>query len=347
MGSQCGGINMRTLKTSFFLFAVCLSGLVLGCSVPVSKIAQAQNGDPVLVGAGDISSCRQQQDDATANLLDGIEGTVFTLGDNVYPDGTLDEFKECYEPAWGRHKARTRPAPGNHDYHSTGAPGYYAYFGEAASPLDTNCTDNCKGYYAYNLGDWHIIVLNSENEMTEDSAQVQWLRNDLAANQSNCTLAYWHKPRFSSGSSHGSNPKTAPFWKALYEYGADLVLNGHDHDYERFAPQNPDGEADPQRGIREFVVGTGGANVHPFGTIQPNSEVRNSDTWGVLRLTLHPTRYDWQFIPVAGQTFTDAGSADCVGIDTGPTHTPTPTATPDAPGGGDQEQRIFLPGISQ
>jgi hypothetical protein len=271
-----------------------------------------------LVGAGDISNCNRTQDEATAQLLDSIAGTVFTLGDNVYPDGTLTEFNNCYDPTWGRHKNRTHPTVGNHDYHTSGAAGYYSYFGAAASPLDTNCTSNCKGYYSYNLGAWHIIVLNSEIAHNAGSPQEQWLRANLAAHQSVCTLAYWHKPRFSSGK-HGSILSVQPFWQALYDYGADVVLSGHDHLYERFALQNPSGQADPNRGIREFVVGTGGAGLYSFPTIEANSEVRNNTTWGVLKLTLHSTSYDWEFIPVAGQSFTDAGSANCVSA--GPTST--------------------------
>ncbi len=258
-----------------------LSGLVLGSSAPLPEPTLAQTAAPVLVGAGDIANCNRTQDESTAQLLDGIAGTVVTLGDNAYPDGTLAQFNDCYAPTWGRHKDRTRPAPGNHDYHTTGAAGYYTYFGPAASPLDTNCTSNCKGYYSYDLGAWHIIALNSEIAHDANSAQVEWLRADLAAHQSVCTLAYWHKPRFSSGR-HGNNASVQPFWQALYDYGADVVLNGHDHTYERFALQNPSGGADPTRGIREFVVGTGGAGLYSFPTIQANSEVRNNTTWGVL-----------------------------------------------------------------
>jgi 3',5'-cyclic AMP phosphodiesterase CpdA len=294
-----------------------LAGLALASPLPLPETALAQTADPVFVGAGDISGCNQTQDESTAQLLDGMAGTVFTLGDNVYPDGTLAQFNDCYGPTWGRHKARTRPAPGNHDYHTAGAAGYYTYFGAAASPLDTKCTSNCKGYYSYNLGAWHIIALNSEVAHGAGSAQEQWLRADLAAHPNTCTLAYWHKPRFSSGN-HGNNTGVQPFWQALYEYGADVVLNGHDHTYERFAPQTPAGQADPTRGMREFVVGTGGAGLYPFPTIRPNSQVRNNTTWGVLKLTLHATSYDWEFIPVAGQTFTDVGSANCVGAGPAP-----------------------------
>jgi len=315
------------IKNYFFLFAI-LSGLVLGSSFPLPTTALAQTADPVFVGAGDIADCSRTQDESTAQLLDSIPGTVFTLGDDAYPDGTLAQFNDCFGPTWGRHKNRTRPVPGNHEYHTTGAAGYYTYFGAAASPLDTNCTSDCKGYYSYNLGAWHIIALNSEIDHTTGSVQEKWLRADLAANQSMCTLAYWHKPRFSSGN-HGNNSGVQPFWQALYDYRADVVLSGHDHTYERFAPQNPTGQADPTRGIREFVVGTGGRSLYPFPNIQPNSEVRNNTTWGVLKLTLHATSYNWEFVPIAGQTFTDAGSGNCVSTagQTTPTTTRTPTAT--------------------
>ena len=299
-----------------FLFAlVILSGLLPGGSFSRSENIKAQAADPILVGAGDIANCgpNSTRDSATANLLDNIPGTVFTLGDNAYPDGTLAQFTSCYGPTWGRHKARTRPTAGNHDYHVTGAGGYYTYFGKRASPLDTNCTSNCRGYYSYNLGAWHIIALNSEIDHSLGSPQERWLRADLAANRSVCTLAYWHKPLFSSGQ-HGNIRGVKPFWDALYAYGADVVLSGHDHLYERFAPQTPAGQASPDRGIREFVVGTGGSILYRFSQIRANSEVRNNRTWGVLKLTLHPTSYSWEFVPIAGQTFTDAGSADCVNL---------------------------------
>jgi len=331
---------MKLIQHSFIVlvFAVLFSGLGLGSSFPLPESALAQTSDPVFVGAGDIANCGRTQDESTAQLLDGIAGTVFTLGDNAYPDGTLTEFNNCYDPTWGRHKDRTRPSAGNHDYHPAGASGYYTYFGAAASPLDNNCTSNCKGYYSYNLGAWHIIALNSEISHNAGSAQEQWLRADLAANQSVCTLAYWHKPRFSSGM-HGNIPSVQTFWQALYDYGADVVLSGHDHTYERFAPQNPNGQADSSRGIREFIAGTGGAALYPFPSIQPNSQVRNNNTYGVLKLTLHATSYDWQFVPIAGQTFTDSGSGNCVGgggpdptatrtPTSGPTATRTPTSTP-------------------
>jgi hypothetical protein len=207
-------------------------------------------GSVVFVGAGDIASCSSSGDEATASVLDNIAGTVFTLGDNVYDNGTVAEYNNCYAPqtTWGRHKARTRPSPGNHDYYTAGAAGYYGYFGAAAG-------DPAKGYYSYDLGDWHIIALNSNIDHTTGSAQELWLRGDLAANTKSCTLAYWHHARFSSGLEHGNDLGVQPFWQALYDYNADVILSGHDHDYERFAPQTPTGVADATRGIREFSVG--------------------------------------------------------------------------------------------
>jgi len=287
------------------------SGLALENPFLTPGTVLAQTADPVLVGAGDIAGCSWTQDESTAQLLDGISGTVFTLGDNTYPNSALTEFNDCYGPTWGRHKDRTRPSPGNHDYNTAGAEGYYTYFGSAASPLDTNCSSNCLGYYSYDLGAWHIIALNSEIPHGVGTTQEQWLRADLAANQSACTLAYWHKPRFGSGF-HGNNTGFQPFWQALYDYEADVVLNGHEHIYERYALQDPNGQADPTKGIREFVVGTGGTGLNKtLSGPQPNTEVLNNTSHGVLKLTLHATSYDWEFIPIAGQTFTDSGSAAC------------------------------------
>lgn len=273
----------------------------------ILKSDPAPGSHPVFVGAGDIADCSDLNDEATAQLLDGISGTVFTLGDNAYDRGTATDFADCYDPTWGRHKARTRPSVGNHDYYTSGASGYFNYFGAAAG-------DPSQGYYSYDLGTWHMVVINSNcmdiGGCGAGSAQEQWLRADLAAHPTLCTLAYWHSPRFSSGE-HGSLSATKPIWQALYDYNADVVLSGHDHDYERFAPQDPNGAADPARGIREFVVGTGGRHLRPFRKPIANSQVRNASTFGVLKMTLSPTGYTWQFIPVAGQTFTDTGSATC------------------------------------
>jgi len=312
---------------NMLLIALAVSGGLAVGGFVLLETAQAQVAEATLIGASDIASCSYDRDESTAQLLDVIPGTVVTMGDNVYPSGSPDQFNNCYESTWGRHKDRTRPSPGNHGYGTAGAAGYYTYFGAAASPLEPNCTSNCKGYYSYDLGAWHIIALNSEIALGAGSPQEQWLRADLAANPNSCTLAYWHKPRFSSGT-HGNNASLQAIWQALYDFGADVVLNGHDHTYERFAPQSPTGQAEPTRGIRQFVVGTGGASLYSFPSIRPNSEMRNNTAWGVLRLTLRLTGYDWEFVPIAGQTFTDTGSADCV--TSGPTPTSAPTLIPSA-----------------
>jgi hypothetical protein len=304
--------------------SICLTGfLLLGCvpspgQVPATTEPQTLTPtgstpgtpfpleDPVLVGAGDIARCTSTSDEATANLLDSIPGTVYTTGDNAYEDGTVAEFANCYDPSWGRHKARTYPSVGNHDYLTKGAVGYFDYFGLAAGDPD-------KGYYSYELGTWHIIVLNSQcgqvGGCNAGSPQYTWLQQDLQTHENLCTLAYYHIPIFSSGGRTNNNMKQ--IYALLYDRNVEVILNGHDHIYERFAPQDPNGLADPSRGIREFIVGTGGANHTSITTIQPNSEVRNADTFGVLKLTLHPDSYDWQFIPVAGKTFSDSGTTIC------------------------------------
>lgn len=274
-----------------------------------SKITVTADGPPsILIGAGDIADCTDLAGaEATAKLLDQNPGTVMAVGDLAYPDGTRENF-ECYDKTWGRFKARTRPAVGNHEFHSTSAAFYFQYFGDVAG----NSKD---GFYSYQLGDWHIIVLNSEcaevSGCNAGSREEKWLRADLTAHPAACTLAYFHKPLFSSGAKHGDDPELKPLWQALYDANADVVVGGHDHDYERFALQDPNGKADAKRGIREFVAGTGGKNQRPFGDPHPNSEVRNADAFGVLKLTLHANGYDWQFIPEAGKTFTDSGSGVC------------------------------------
>jgi calcineurin-like phosphoesterase family protein len=291
----------------FFLSAACL--ISLGSAPGDHAVASsADESIAVLVGAGDIADCKDITGaEATAELLEKISGTVIAVGDLAYPDGSKENFK-CYDKTWGRVKSRTRPAPGNHEFHSSGATPYFDYFGSAAGDPKT-------GYYSYELGAWHIIALNSECKdvggCEAGSPQEKWLRADLAAHPVACTLAYWHKPLFSSGSAHGNDLTVKPLWQALYEANADVIIGGHDHDYERFAPQTPDGLADSARGIREFVVGTGGKNHRRFGEAKPNSEVRDATAFGVLKLTLRPKGYNWQFIPEAGKNFTDSGSGTC------------------------------------
>jgi acid phosphatase type 7 len=271
--------------------------------------ARTPSPAPVVVAAGDIAACYSKGDEATAELLVDIEGTVLTLGDNVYPDGTAANFEECYEPSWGEFEGRTEPVPGNHEYHTEGAAEYFDYFGEAAG-------DPGRGYYSYDLGSWHLVALNSNcgeiGGCDASSPQVRWLKEDLAANEEEaCTLAYFHHPLFASGNYRPGVDEVKPLWDALHAANADVVLNGHDHNYERFAPQDPEGRADPERGIREFVVGTGGDSLYEIESPVKNLEVYNDDAFGVLQLTLRPSKYDWEFVPVAGKSFTDSGSQSC------------------------------------
>ncbi len=265
-----------------------------------------------LVAAGDIAECGIGGDEATAALVENLPGTVAALGDLAYPDGKLDEFNNCYGPSWGRFKTRTRPAPGNHEYEygGTNGVGYFAYWGAVAG-------NPAQGWYSYDLGAWHVVSLNSNCDFVggcqAGSAQEAWLRADLAAHKKKCTLAYWHHPMFSAYVGAREADMMRPFWQALYDANADVVLSGHAHDYQRFAPQNPAGSADSARGIREFVVGTGGnQNFHAIDDpLTPNLQSSISGVWGVLELDLWSKRYDWQFHPVAGQTFTDSGSTAC------------------------------------
>jgi hypothetical protein len=312
-------------RRSFYAL-VCFACLMLGV-VPLLD-ARAAGSVATLVGAGDIAGCRSVQDAATAKLVESIPGQVFTLGDNAYSNGSAKEFANCYNPTWGRFKNRTRPTPGNHDYFTAHAAGYFNYFGAAAG-------DRTKGYYSYNVGAWHVIVLNSNcwavGGCGAGSPQEKWLRADLAASKAACTVAMWHHPRFSSGRNHGSDPATAAFWSALYQYGAELVLAGHDHVYERFAPQRPNAVADPAFGLRALNVGTGGIGHYSFGQLAVNSQVRNSGAFGVLKLTLRDGSYDWKFVPVPGKTFTDSGTGSCHGRPPAPPKPPATTTTTKAP----------------
>jgi hypothetical protein len=284
-------------------------GAGLACLL-VAAPAAAQRAPQVakVLAAGDVASCSSSGDEQTANLLDRLPGTILALGDLAYSDGTHEEFAQCYHPSWGRHKARTRPVPGNHEYETADADGYFSYFGAAAGNPDL-------GYYSYKLGSWLVVALNSNcaeiGGCGRSSPQGRWLSEQLAANPTTCTLAYWHHPRFSSSENHGSSTLTRDLWAILMENGADVVLQGHDHDYERFAPQDADGNPSPL-GIRSFVVGTGGRSHYGFDDPEPNSEARDDTSYGVLELTLRPVSYDWRFVPVQGHTFTDSGSASCV-----------------------------------
>jgi acid phosphatase type 7 len=308
-----------------------------GGAVPVSAAGSSPSptpsptaGAPVIAAAGDIAcdpansrfnggrgvttTCRQL---AVSNLLVGGHfAAVLALGDTQYNCGSFAAFMGSYDLSWGRVKSITRPVVGNHEYLTSGggtgcdgsnanAAGYFEYFGAAAgSPT--------RGYYSFNVGAWHLIALNSNcgnaGGCSRTSPQGQWLAADLAAHRNECTLAYWHIPLFSSGGR--ANAETRPFWQQLYAAHADVILDGHDHIYERFAPQTPAGTPDPVNGITEFTVGTGGADHTALATVAANSVVTNTTTFGVLELTLHPSSYTWHFVPAIG-TFRDGGSANC------------------------------------
>jgi acid phosphatase type 7 len=280
-----------------------------------SASAQLPPGDTfVMVGAGDIAGCKELDGArATAKLIKQIPGTVFALGDLAYEDGSTANFRNCYDTTWGAFRDRTKPSPGNHEYNNAGrAAGYFQYWGAQAGP-------GTRGYYSYDLGSWHIISLNTNcyawalGGCLKGSPQEEWLKQDLAAHPNACVIAYGHHPLFSSGilPSHAMRPELRDMWRDLYAAHAAIFLVGHEHSYERFAPQDPDGHADPVNGIREFVVGTGGRSHDPLGFARPNSEVRNTNTYGVLKLTLIPGSYTWEFIPEEGKTFTDSGTGFC------------------------------------
>jgi acid phosphatase type 7 len=283
--------------------------------------------DPVLVGAGGIASCSSDSgDEATADLIEDMPGaTVFTAGDNAYEKGTASQFAKCYDKSWGKFKDRTHPAIGNHDYATDSGGPYYSYFGDAAGEAG-------QGWYSYDLGAWHIIVLNSNcgnSKCLRGSAQEKWLKADLAASQARCTAAVIHHPRFSSDNvpGEGSQKQVAPLWDDLYAAGAELVISGHSRVYERFAPLTPAGKADPDYGLTLINVGTGGRG-HANFISKPvaNSVERERGTFGVLKLTLHAESYDFAFVPVKGRTYNDSGSRSCHG---------QPKGDPGDPGDGD------------
>ena len=297
------------------------------CPVLIPSNVRPDALAPVLVGAGDIADCDGCAG-GTSVLLDRIPGTVFTAGDNAYEEGAPAEFDRCYAPTWGRHKWRTRPAPGNHEYQTRGARGYFDYFGAAAGTPG-------EGWYSYDVGSWHVVVLNSSDNCDPvacgpGSPQLAWLEADLAASGAECTVAIWHHPRYSSGR-HGDHPNVAPFWDVLYANGAELVINGHDHNYERLAPITPAGLPDPAHGIRQIIVGTGGRDPlyeFPRGPL-PITEVRDNEHFGVLRLDLRDAAYDWRFVPVEEGGFDDSGTGSCHGPPPS-TRAPSPLPMPPA-----------------
>jgi hypothetical protein len=283
----------------------------------------------VIAAAGDIacappatrtsSKCHHRD---TANLLvAGGYDAVLPLGDLQYECGQASAYRSVYDPSWGRVKAVTHPAVGDNEYSGSGcstvgATGYFGYFGAAATPRQPGCRSACAGWYSYDVGSWHIVALNTEcsrpgvGGCARSSPQGRWLAADLAAHRNQCTLAYWHRPRWTDNG--GTSSYSSSFVQQLYDAGAEVILAGHEHLYERFAPQTPSGVADPARGVRQFTVGTGGKSHHGLARTPPrNAEARSSSAYGVLTLTLHPTSYDWRFVSEAGRTFTDAGSHPC------------------------------------
>jgi acid phosphatase type 7 len=274
-------------------------------AVDSGAVATPSSDEPVvLVGAGDIAGCETDGDYLTAEMLDTIPGIVFTVGDHAYPTGTFQQFRDCYDRAWGRHKARTRPSPGNHDYMTQQGAPYFNYFG-------ANAGERGKGYYAYDAGSWRVIVLNSEIPARRGSPQERWLRAELSENPRECLVAYWHRPLYSSvRDERRFRLEVKPLWDALYAAGADVIINGHDHVYERYAKLDPNGRRD-DRGIRQFIVGTGGRSLYPFGRPSQHSEVRDNTTYGLLKLTLHAGRYEWEFVAPTGAAFSDSGGDAC------------------------------------
>lgn len=284
-------------------------------ATPAPSVAPTPTPDPVLLAAGDIAYCSRDTDERTAAILARYpDATVQTLGDNAYNSGSSRNYS-CFDDSWGIAKDRMHPALGGHDYMTEGAEGYFDYFKDALARFAPTGTDPTQGWYAYDLGEWRIIVLNSICQQIAGcdaaSPQVAWLKTEVDAHPARCSLAVIHNPRFSSGRK-GNEDEVEPLWEVLHSAGVDVVLSGDNHAYERLAPMTPTGKASPN-GIRQFVVGTGGGRPYLFseGEIHPNSEARIEETFGVLRLTLGADAYSWEFLPEAGKTFSDAGSTAC------------------------------------
>jgi 3',5'-cyclic AMP phosphodiesterase CpdA len=305
------GSDRSMLAAQFARYSGAVRHLILCIAASALSACGADNGPDfrpspqhsiaVLVGAGDIAECGSRGAEATARLLDGIPGIVFTAGDNAYQQGSAQNYRNCYDPTWGRHKDRTRPAPGNHEYDTAGAVAYFAYYGAAAGPSGL-------GYYSFHAGPWQVISLNSNVPMDRNSPQLQWLRQELTSRAGACTAAIFHHPPFSSGP-NGDQAVSRDLWRELNAGGVDIAITGHDHLYERFAPQNADGRADTVRGVRLFVVGTGGATLYPIMRMSANSEVRLV-AFGVLKLTLSAEGYQWEFISGEG-LIRDSGRGVC------------------------------------
>lgn len=292
-----------------------LGGLLWAHSLKPQSISTTQKPSisaKTVVVAGDIAceagdlktifTCRQED---TANLIQSLKpDAVLTAGDNQYPKGSLASFQGSYDKSWGKFKDITYPTPGNHEYATAAAAGYFDYFGERAG-------ERGKGYYAFSVGDWRLIALNSEIDVRAESEQLAWLKKELAGNKAACTLTYWHKPRFSTGS-HAGDPAMGALWQVLYEHNVDIVVNGHSHDYERFIPQNPNGQHDAERGIVQFVSGMGGRVPSPMGETAPTLATRQNHAFGVLKLTLYPKSAAYEFVPISSlQMYADNGTIAC------------------------------------
>jgi calcineurin-like phosphoesterase family protein len=308
-GSRAGVGSLRVAASALTAGVIFI---VLAACQPASNGATSGSPDerpsrraPVVAAAGDISCsgnpCTGQRE--TADLLTRIDPTaVLTLGDNQYQRGTLADYRSSYDPTWGRFLERTHPVPGNHEYLTPGASGYFAYFGPRAHERPGG------GWYSFNIGRWHLVAIDSGLGSVSEE-QLAWIKMDLATDDHRCELAFWHHPRWSSGTVHGSEQDLDPLWQLLFAQGVDLVLNGHSHHYERFAPLDPDGREDPGHGIREFIVGTGGGGFHRVGDPEPGSERRIADTFGVLELTLDQDAYTWRFLSADGSVPDDGGGA--------------------------------------
>lgn len=307
------GFNRRRRLVPGLVAGVFTATLAAGCGS--SGGGGATPGQPIsptpppitptietLVGAADIAMCGLAGAEHTARLLDTIPGTVFAAGDLAYMHGSEQNFRECYAPTWGRHRDRTHPVPGNHEYETPGAAGYFAYFGARAGAPG-------RGYYSYRLGAWLVVALDTNVAIGSGSPQYEWLRTELQSSTAQCTVVYGHHPLFSSGPNGGSD-RVRAVWDLMYQHRVEIYLAGHDHLYDRQAPQDPSGRHDPTRGIRAFVVGTGGGPLYEVVRPAANSEVRHSG-WGVLKLNLAETSYSWEFVPVEGASFRDSGSGNC------------------------------------
>lgn len=295
-------------RTGVLIATTVIGMLAAGATATLLALpVTGQTVSATLVGAGDIAGCSEKDSAATARLLGRIPGTVFTVGDNVQGRGASSEFRNCYDPTWGKYKQRTKPAAGNHEYYTARARPYFDYFGARAGGAR-------RGYYSYDRGGWHVVVLNSNCSKVggcgRTSPQGRWLRTNLARNDRQCTMAYFHHPLYASGTG-SDTPQVRPFWNMLQKRRADVILSGHAHRYERFRPITPAGARSPN-GIRQFIVGTGGATGgKQYGPNDPNMQVKRRNTAGVLRFSLRPGSYSWRFVPISGQNFTDSGTDRC------------------------------------